>query len=96
MLVLSRKTKETILIGKEVTIEVIRIQGNLVRLGITAPQHIKVLRGELAENSETETLEKTSIEIDIEIEDGAGNIEIDLDFSENDDHHLPENYPCTD
>lgn len=48
MLVLSRKLEETILIDGQIEIQVIRIKGNTVRLGIRAPQDVKVLRGELA------------------------------------------------
>ena len=48
MLVLSRKLEETILIDGQIEIQVIRVKGNTVRLGIRAPQDVKVLRGELA------------------------------------------------
>lgn len=50
MLVLSRKLRESIKIGDNVTITILRIQGtNLVRIGIEAPKEVKVLRGELEE-----------------------------------------------
>ena len=48
MLVLSRKTNQTIVIDGEIEIEVLKIKGNTVRLGIRAPSTIKVLRGELS------------------------------------------------
>ena len=48
MLVLSRKKNQTIVIDGQIEIEVLKIKGNTVRLGITAPSNIKVLRGELA------------------------------------------------
>ena len=47
MLVLSRKTAETIHIGSEVVIRVCSIQGGKVRLGIEAPNDIRIVRGEL-------------------------------------------------
>ena len=47
MLVLSRKTNQTIVIDGAIEIEVLKIKGNTVRLGIRAPSTIKVLRGEL-------------------------------------------------
>ncbi len=47
MLVLTRKLGEAIQIGEEVTIEVLEVHGNRVRLGITAPGHVGVHRAEL-------------------------------------------------
>ena len=48
MLVLSRKKNQTVLIDGQIEVEVLKIKGNTVRLGITAPSSIKVLRGELS------------------------------------------------
>ena len=47
MLILSRKVGEKIAIGDDVTIVVNRISGNRVALGIHAPKHVRVVRGEL-------------------------------------------------
>ncbi|MCA9188394.1 MAG: carbon storage regulator CsrA [Planctomycetales bacterium] len=47
MLVLTRKVEETITIGDNITIRVIRIRDNTVRIGIDAPKHVHILRGEL-------------------------------------------------
>ena len=47
MLVLTRKIQEKIHIGDNVTITVVRIQGNTVRVGIEAPQDVRVIRGEI-------------------------------------------------
>ncbi len=48
MLVLSRKKGEKILMpGLDIEIEVVEIRGNKVRLGITAPDDVNILRGEL-------------------------------------------------
>ena len=49
MLVLSRKEKQVIRIGKDIEITITQIKGNTVRLGISAPQEVSILRGELAE-----------------------------------------------
>jgi len=49
MLVLTRKLQETIKIGDQVTIHILRVKGNTVRLGIDAPRQIRVVRGELAD-----------------------------------------------
>ncbi len=47
MLVLSRKMGEKIVIADEITIVVTRIAGNRVTLGIDAPKHVRIVRGEL-------------------------------------------------
>jgi carbon storage regulator CsrA len=47
MLVLTRKQKETIKIGDDITITILRVKGQAVRVGIEAPRAIHVLRGEL-------------------------------------------------
>ena len=46
MLVLSRKRDERIIIGKDVVIQILDIRGNQVRIGITAPKEIPVVREE--------------------------------------------------
>lgn len=47
MLVLSRKLGEKVIIGDNITITVLETNGNRVRLGITAPNDVRVLRSEL-------------------------------------------------
>lgn len=47
MLVLSRKVGQEILIGDNVRITVTKVSGNRVTLGIEAPDHVRILRGEL-------------------------------------------------
>ena len=49
MLVLTRKLGEQIRIGPDITVTLVAIQGNRIRIGIDAPQDVEVLRGELAE-----------------------------------------------
>ena len=48
MLVLTRKQQERIHIGDQITITVVRIQGNSVRIGIEAPRDVRVIRCEVA------------------------------------------------
>jgi carbon storage regulator CsrA len=48
MLVLSRKLGEKVVIGGHITLTVVEVRGNQVRLAIDAPKHIRILRGELA------------------------------------------------
>jgi carbon storage regulator len=54
MLVLARKSLETIHIGNQITISVVSIRGRIVRLGIEAPADLRILRGELAEQASSE------------------------------------------
>ena len=49
MLVLSRKSMERFHIGDNVVVTVLEIHGNKVRIGISAPREIRVLRSELKE-----------------------------------------------
>ena len=50
MLVLTRKAKETIQIGDDIVIKVIKTAKGTVKIGIEAPDDIRVMRGELAES----------------------------------------------
>lgn len=54
MLVLSRKSGEEILIGKDISIVVNRISGDRVSIAIKAPNEVRILRGELSVNPEFE------------------------------------------
>lgn len=47
MLVLSRKQDEKIIIGNSITLMVVSIQGDKVRLGIEAPKHVSIHREEV-------------------------------------------------
>lgn len=49
MLVLSRKKNESIRIGDDITIVIVEIRGDKVRMGIEAPKEVSVHRGEVYE-----------------------------------------------
>jgi len=51
MLVLSRKAMQSVTIGSDVKITVIRVEGNQVRIGIEAPNDVRILRGELLDDA---------------------------------------------
>ncbi len=57
MLVLTRKTNESIIIGDEIAITVLGIEGDHVKLGITAPKEIPVHRREVYEQIKKENVE---------------------------------------
>ncbi len=54
MLVLTRKAGESIVIGNQVRITVLELQGRQIRLGIEAPTEIPVHRGEVYERIKEE------------------------------------------
>lgn len=47
MLVLTRKQKQQIQIGDSITVTILKVKGHTVRVGIDAPDGVKILRGEL-------------------------------------------------
>ncbi len=49
MLVLCRKLNEKIVIGGGITLTVLKVDGNRVKIGIEAPESVNILRGELLE-----------------------------------------------
>ena len=60
MLVLSRKVGERLLIGDQIAITVVRIQGGGVRIGVEAPPHLAVIREELKEKLAQQRLDEQS------------------------------------
>ena len=57
MLILTRKVNESIVIGSNIEVNITRIEGDVVKVGITAPRKISVYRKELLE-----TVQKTNKE----------------------------------
>ena len=49
MLILTRRVGETVMIGDEVTVTVLGVKGNQVRLGVNAPRSVAVHRQEIYE-----------------------------------------------
>jgi carbon storage regulator len=47
MLILSRRIGESITIGNDIVVKVVAVNGNQIRLGITAPREVLVLREEI-------------------------------------------------
>lgn len=54
MLVLSRKSGEEVLIGRDVQVKVVAIRGSRVRLGVSAPEEVEIRRAELPKSRPTE------------------------------------------
>jgi carbon storage regulator len=49
MLVLGRKVNESVVIGDEIVVTVLAVEGDRVKIGIDAPSHVRILRQELYE-----------------------------------------------
>lgn len=49
MLILQRRTGESVLIGEEIRVTVVSIEGGRVRLAISAPPEVSILRSELVD-----------------------------------------------
>ncbi len=65
MLILTRRIGETLMVGDEVTVTVLGINGNQVRIGINAPKTVPVHREEI--------YQKILREKDVELSDSPGN-----------------------
>jgi carbon storage regulator len=55
MLILTRRVGETVMIGDEVTVTVLGVKGNQVRVGVNAPKEVPVHREEIYERIRRET-----------------------------------------
>ena len=67
MLILSRKTDQQIKIGEDITITIIDIHGDQVKIGVEAPRNVKVFRQEVfnaikSENTAAATVNTENIE----------------------------------
>lgn len=65
MLILSRKIDEKVVIGDDITISIVEIRGDQVRIGIDAPKKVKVFRQEVFDAIKAEN--KAALKSDVKI-----------------------------
>lgn len=65
MLVLSRKKDESIMIGDQIELKILSIDGDQVKLGIVAPKNIKVYRSEVYESIQNQNKESLNVTLSI-------------------------------
>ncbi|MDR6883479.1 carbon storage regulator CsrA [Bacillus sp. 3255] len=64
MLVLSRKKGESIIIGDQIEITLVSVEADTVRIGITAPKEIDILRKELYQSIKESNVEAVVNQLD--------------------------------
>ena len=58
MLILTRRMGETLMIGADVSVTIVGVNGNQVKLGINAPRDVEVYREEIYERVQAEKAQK--------------------------------------
>lgn len=70
MLVLSRKTSQRIVIGEDIVLTILNIDGKRVRLGIEAPNNVPIQREEILKRVEALSVSPASLELTIHSQTG--------------------------
>ncbi|GCD89524.1 carbon storage regulator CsrA [Nocardioides sp. LS1] len=65
MLVLSRRPGESVVLGEDITITILEVRGDVVRVGIDAPRSLKVHRAELLAQLEESNRQSASPSEDV-------------------------------
>ncbi len=87
MLILTRRAGETLMIGDEVSITVLGVKGNQVRIGVNAPKHVSVHREEIYQRIQREKSQKSGEQVAVENpieDDNFGNRIITTNITETD------------
>ena len=66
MLVLARKKGEVVKIGKDITVTIVDVRGDVVRIGIAAPRQLSVHRLEVFQEIERENRQAASAQVKLE------------------------------
>jgi carbon storage regulator CsrA len=71
MLVLTRKLQQQVKIGEQITVTILKVKGNTVRVGIQAPREVRVIRGELPKDTATIADASVTEEVVVALGDAA-------------------------
>jgi len=74
MLVLTRKTNQSIMIGDEIEISVLAVSRDKIRLGITAPRDVPVYRKEVYLSIKEEAAEADAVEARAQVRQALDNL----------------------
>lgn len=58
MLILTRRIGESVIINEDITVTVLGVKGNQIRIGVDAPRHVSVHREEIYQRVKKEELEE--------------------------------------
>lgn len=65
MLILARKENQSIMIGDEIEVTIVSIKGDHIKIGINAPNNVKVYRKEIFEEIEKANAEALNVKPDV-------------------------------